>query len=148
MIDVDDADDLYDDDDEGRYDDPFDNIVLSYEQAKELCKRVTGNKLDCECVRATPGYKITWVWTEVDRKGKTRYLEYNIWVPRRRPMELKVAASSSNYNYYVSTAARRQRYAEVAATVLKHLGEMLRIDLTGYEPDPERARLFSENGWK
>jgi hypothetical protein len=136
-----------DEEDEGdyRYDNPFDAVLLTEAQAKELCTRVTGDKMDCYCRRGPLGYRIKWVWTEKDRKGKDRWLEYNIQVPRRRPMEVKVTACSSNYNLRVSTRARKQRNAELTAVVLRHLGDILGIDLEGYEPDTERAKFFPEN---
>jgi hypothetical protein len=119
--------------------DSYDDILLSDSQARELCRRVTGDGMDCECLSAPALHTITWVWAEKDAKGKTRYVEFRIRVPRRRPMDIRVMASSANHYYRAGAAARRQRAAEVEAAVLKCMGDVLRINLQGYAPDTERA---------
>lgn len=124
--------------------DPFDDTLITDEQLRRLFSLLTGDGLDCELHIRPFGARIIWVWSERDKAGKTRYFEYEIDVPRRRPMDFTAAGRSSNPGYGFA-AKRTAARARVIDAVLRAMGTALGISLAGHVPDPEMSRYFYEN---
>jgi hypothetical protein len=127
-----------------RSEDPFDDLRITDEQLWRLFSLLTGNGMDCALIIRSFGARIIWVWTALDKAGKTRYFEHEINVPRRRPMDFSVVGRAANpgYRYESKRAASR---AKVVDAVLRAMGAVLKVPLAGYDPDPERSRYFHEN---
>lgn len=146
--DYDDDEDEDDDDDESGYResgfDPFDDIQITDDQLRRLFSLLTKNDMDCELRIWVFGARIIWVWAESDKTRDTRYFEYEIKIPRRRPMDFSVAGRSSNpgYGFIAKRAATR---AKVVDAVLRAMSAVLKLSLIGYDPDPEMAAYFYEN---
>lgn len=148
MSDYDDYDD-YDinDEEDGVWErgfDPFDNIRITDDQLRRLFSLLTKNDMDCELSIRPFGAKIIWVWTEADKAKQTRYFEYEINVPRRRPMDFAVAGRSSNPGYGF-LERREATKARVVNAVLRAMSAVLKVSLDGHVPDPEAAEEFHEN---
>ena len=132
------------DEDEGDNGDPFDGVVITDAQLRELFVRLTGGGTDCGLRIGRAGGVVRWAWKEPGRRGKAAFFVFTIRVQRRRPMDLSVFGTAGNPRYW-DTGSRRSRAGYVADAALRALGAALGIDLAGYDPDPERAAHLSEN---
>jgi hypothetical protein len=127
-----------------RSSDPFDDLRITDEQLRRLYALLTKNGMDCDLQIRPFGARIVWVWAEADKTRRTRYFEYAINIPRRRPMDFTTMGRSSNPGYG-HMAKREAARAKVTDAVLRAMGAVLRISLADYVPDPEMSRYFYEN---
>jgi hypothetical protein len=124
--------------------DPFDSVRITDDQLRRLFSLLTKSDVDCDIAIRPFGARIIWVWAELDKTRKTRFFEYEIKVPRRRPMDFTVIGRSSNPGYR-DISKRAATKAKVVDAVLRSMSVVLGISLAGHVPDPEAAWEIYEN---
>jgi hypothetical protein len=104
-------------------------MKFTKEMAEQLCTAITHDGLDCGIntrwskAKNMWQYRITWVFKDIDGKGKSQYWEFTIVVPEINPEEFEVHGSPGNPGY--TTPLRLPRKEEVRQTAFRELYKIL-----------------------